>query len=119
MSKAIYEPNGLILKQFFYRMECFEKKFSKEIMGEAHHSFCSIMDEFHESVDSIKSTHYEERDGLPSKKKPSSRIYTKTNSMVRHDLSGRGGSNDSNRSQSDSEPSPTEFERNNGYKDIG
>ncbi len=61
---------------------------------------------------------YEERNGIQEKKR-SRKITKKTSPMVRQHNIGQRAGDEFDRDRPKFEPSPTEQERNNGYKDIG
>jgi len=121
MSKAIFEPNGLNLiilnKDFTRLMEALigNNRIPRETL--------SILEAFQAQLNKVailvKPTHYEERDGVPSKKQVPNRISKKTDAMVRQYTVRRSSGLIADRGGPDTEPSPTEFERYNSDPDVG
>ncbi len=118
MSKAIFRPEGLHLINLFKELESILDLFHRGDKG-ALLELRNFKDRFEDVITSVQPTHYEDRDGIQEKKRVPRKISKKADPMVRQYTVGYSRVSDSDRDRPNTEPSPTESERDNNYKDIG
>ncbi len=124
MSKAIYEPNGLhllVLKESFERIYC-EEYLNSTQTSEASldvNPFAKFRVQLAEYADNVKPLYYEERDGIPSKKRIPRRVSKKSGTVVGQHIGRFRTSDQSDRDRPDWQPPPSEQEGDNDYEDVG